>query len=146
MNVTKEAIIVDREIPNDVLEAFMYIGNYGYVHDIPPERLWKTVRNHAHINESMKFQHMLNMKEHANLEQTIAIITHHETNKQQPVIISGCVDIGDKAILLRIYDRYGRALGTIVDENRRHKGIFLHTKSNIEEGLDYTKYEFPLNG
>jgi len=143
VDMARDAITVDREIPSDVLEAFMYISKYGYIRDIPPGQHQKIAKNHMRVNESMKFQRMLNREEHASPEQSIAVITH-ETGKQQPVIVSGCVDVEDRVMLLKMHDKYGRTLGIIVDENYRRKGTFLHTKANVEEGLVYRSYDFLL--
>jgi len=144
INTTKKAIMVDRQIPNDIFESFMYLSKHGYTHEIPSGRFWEITKNRARLNDFMKLEHILNKEEHMSSKQSIVIIQHHKTNRQQPVIVSGHVDVGDEAMLLKMHDKYNRVLGIIIDKNYKRKGIFLHTKNNIKEGLIYDSCKFPL--
>jgi hypothetical protein len=141
IDTAKDVIAVDREVSSSLLESFVCF--HGYLSDIPLGSYWTNMKERSHINEYMKLEHMLN-REHMNPIKSIAVITHYETGRRQPVIVCGKPDIGDSVMLLRVHDRYGRVLGIIVDQNHRRKGMFLHTKSNMEDGLSYVLHEFPL--
>ncbi len=143
MTTTRDAIAVDREIATHILDSFMYISRYGYTNDAPSGEYSTHLKNYLHVNENMKFQHMLNREEFGSLEQSIAVILHNGTGKQQPVIVCGKPDLEDKAIVLNVRDTYGRALGIIVDKAHRRKGVFLHTRANMGEEL-YKLHRFPL--
>jgi hypothetical protein len=64
------------------------------------------------------------------------------TKSGKPILIAilGKCDVGDKIMILPMHDRFERALGIIVDDNLKRKGICLYPK--LDEIYEYTPYEF----
>jgi len=67
------------------------------------------------------------------------------TKSGKPVLITimGECDVGDKIMILPMHDIYERALGIIVDDNLKRKGICLYPKLD-DIPYEYTPYEFQL--
>jgi hypothetical protein len=65
-----------------------------------------------------------------------------ETKKDMLLTICGECDVGDKIMLLPMYDIHGRTLGMVVDSTFKRKGICLYPKLDVL--YEYTPYEFPL--
>jgi hypothetical protein len=79
------------------------------------------------------------------LRHTDNICKATSNGKMLALIICGRCDIGDKVILLPIYDNLYRALGMIVDSTHRRKGIFLYPGKMVKEnGFIFELYKFPL--
>lgn len=80
---------------------------------------------------------------HTNVKwQTVCKLTCLKTGKAMLMTLYGKCDIGDKIMLLPMYDIHERYLGIVVDDNLKRKGICLYPKSDIF--YEYTSYEFPL--
>jgi hypothetical protein len=84
-------------------------------------------------------------EENANTRQSIAMVSCNVTGEQKPLVIHGHPDVGDSIMLLRMYDKFNRALGIIVDKSFRRKGLCLYPRTEIN-GIshDYVPYKFPL--
>ncbi len=65
-----------------------------------------------------------------------------KTGKSMLMTICGECDVGDKIMLLPMYDIHGRTLGMVVDSTFKRKGICLYPKLDVL--YEYTSYEFPL--
>jgi hypothetical protein len=64
------------------------------------------------------------------------------TGESKLIFVCGECDIGDKIMILPMYDTYERVLGLVVDNTLKRKGICLYPRLDIS--YKYTPYEFPL--
>lgn len=79
--------------------------------------------------------------------------TSIKSNKSWPLVAYGDCDIGDRILLLPIYDDFNRALGIIVDrsfttsaDKAVRKGICLYPKGAMpEDELVFTRHEFLMS-
>lgn len=65
-----------------------------------------------------------------------------KTGKVMLITVCGDCNVGDKIMLLPMYDIRGRALGIVVDDKLKRKGICLYPKLDIF--YEYTPHEFQL--
>jgi hypothetical protein len=65
-----------------------------------------------------------------------------KTGKAMLITVCGDCDVGDKIMLLPMYDARGRTLGIVVDDKLVRKGICLYPKLDLD--YKYTPYEFQL--
>ena len=79
-----------------------------------------------------------------NFERDITIVggTILETGKNVPIIVFGNANIGDRILLLKLYDELDRNLGIVFDGIRR-KGICLYEKMEIPEHM-YEQHKFKM--
>jgi hypothetical protein len=73
---------------------------------------------------------------------TVSKVTCMKTERNMLMTICGECDVGDKIMILPMYDRFERTLGIVVDESFKRKGICLYPKLDVP--YEYTSYEFPL--
>lgn len=69
-------------------------------------------------------------------------IVDNRTGAPMLMTITGECDVGDKIMLIPMYDIHERALGLVVDDKFRRKGICLYPK--LDMLCEYISYEFPL--
>lgn len=65
-----------------------------------------------------------------------------DTEETMLMTVFGGCDVGDKVMLLPMYDVHERTLGIIVDDKTRRKGICLYPKSDTR--YEYKPCEFQL--